>query len=116
MADKWIQLMSEDGTDNLFPVSKMDLLWTNSSPSSAFVDQTVSIDLSDYSYILIVSQATNGITNYHSDIVSVNGTKQTFGSYYGGYYRFATPTNAGITFEFVTNNGYTIPYQVYGIR
>jgi len=53
MADKWIQLMSEDGTDNLFPTSKMDLLWENASPTSAFSAQTLNnINTSGYKWIL----------------------------------------------------------------
>ena len=53
MADKWVQLQSEDGLDNLFPTSKMDLLWTNASPSADFSEQTIQLDLSNYTKLLI---------------------------------------------------------------
>lgn len=46
--DKWIQLQSSDGVDNLFPVGKMDLLWTNATPNTNFGEQYINLDTTGY--------------------------------------------------------------------
>jgi len=56
--NKIVQLQNPNG-DNIYPIgyaqggTKMDLLWTNPNPTSAFNPQTVSLDLSEYDLILI---------------------------------------------------------------
>ena len=129
MADKWIQLMSEDGADNLFPTSKMDLLWTNASPTSSFAEQTVQLDLSNYSTIVIMYAPYDSL-QYYSSMICFKGTiylvTTDMGS--GGaasVARKATISNTGIAFETArlgyngtatNNNTYIIPYKIYGIK
>ena len=45
MADKYIQLQSADGTDNLFPITMSDenLLWTNGSPKVAITFASITL-------------------------------------------------------------------------
>ena len=128
MADKWIQLMSEDGTDNLFPVTKMDLLWTNASPTTAFTPQTVSLDLSDYRLIGIEFNYYKGTVDFVvTCFMQKHGFKEMcIGSALGKpAYRGATVTNSGVTFTegntgngstYSTNNDVQIPYKIYGVK
>lgn len=127
MADKWIQLMSEDGTDNLFPTSKMDLLWTNASPTSTFNSQTLSIDLTDYELIVIEALS-------YTDTASENGIfSSIFKKEIGVWFGMAThynnvPGDGGvrnirfsnssieISASILHNNMYCIPYKIYGIK
>ena len=66
MADKWIQLQSADGLDNLYPLTGWDLLWKNSAPTSSFSAQTISLDLSNYDAVAI-SYNGSGYQNTVSD-------------------------------------------------
>ena len=51
MADKYIQLQSADGVDNLYPLTGWDLLWENSAPTSSFSAQTISnLDFTPYAF------------------------------------------------------------------
>lgn len=126
MADKWIQLMSEDGTDNLFPTTKMDLLWTNASPTSSFSAQTVSLDLSDYNVFLLRCRTATTQTNCFIS-VCVKGNNVLNGSYpfitqADNVSRIVDIDNSGFVFgagRAGTNtsvNGDIIPYQIYGIK
>ena len=125
MADKWIQLMSEDGTDNLFPTSKMDLLWTNASPTSNFAAQTVALDLSKYSKVIINYRwATSATEQYLGRInivgrttiddccnpnnTSVQGVR-TYTSSITGIYFYGAYTSS-------SSNNIMIPLEIYGIK
>lgn len=123
MADKWIQLMSEDGTDNLFPTSKMDLLWTNASPSSNFAAQTVSLDLNTYKYVRIRYEVTSAwqvlfdffVDNvkYVAHFVTENNSNSRV--------RDIVVSSTGITFgngiaNGSTNNAEMKPIKIYGIK
>lgn len=130
MADKWIQLMSEDGTDNLFPTSKIDLLWENASPMSAFAAQTVSLDLSGYKTVCIVTN-----NNYSGDpdgytYLPVGSSSIVTNMNKGGTYRLrrraCIVSSTGVTFEDARDtagwdnnsqsNGTAIPQKIYGIK
>ena len=125
MADKWIQLMSEDGTDNLFPTSKMDLLWANASPSSNFAAQTVSLDLSRYAKVIVNYRwATSDTSQYlgRTNIIGrstiddccnpTNTATQGVRTY--------TSSTTGISFlDAYTgskSNNIMIPLEIYGIK
>lgn len=130
MANKWIQLMNSGGTDNLFPTTNMDLLWTNASPTSAFAGQTVSIDLSDYKLVYINCSLANTTTDGSTTaLIKMNDYGNLFHGFVGtgsGYYvacRRAYVTATGVTFTVgracttnTTNNSICIPYQIYGIK
>lgn len=52
-----IKQMKDFSGNNIYPIAynqggaKIDLLWTNPSPTTSFAAQTVSLDLSDYDLI-----------------------------------------------------------------
>lgn len=130
MADKYIQLQSADGVDNLYPIGKMDLLWTNSSPTSNFSAQTIlNGQIDNYNYFLIEFKGSTGAKSNHLfQIVAKTTSSQ----------RLVSPcdtiltriitniTNNGIVFEgafntnpygsIVSGNNCVIPLTVYGIR
>lgn len=72
MADKWIQLQSSDGVDNLFSTSKPDLRYTNASPSSG-MGGNVEIDLDcprEPKYLLVeVVQNVSSTNKYYEVFV-----------------------------------------------
>lgn len=127
MADKWIQLMSEDGVDNLYPTSHMDLLWENASPTATFSAQTVSLDLSGYHYVYVIVRATTGEAHFGSHIVPV-GTSQELLCVATTYLRKrnATISTNGVTFDggynqssinsWEASTASAIPYRIYGIK
>lgn len=49
----------------------MELLWENASVSSSFNAQTLSLDLSEYDFILLISVFSNSFGYYSSDIINV---------------------------------------------
>lgn len=128
MADKWIQLQSADGTDNLFPTTNMDLLWTNSAPTSAFSAQTVAISLTGYKTAMIVSKVTKGGEFYITSYIAVGSTNTIVFPMDYIYYRDATVATAGVTFGGgkrtntygastpTSDNNDIIPYKIYGIK
>lgn len=130
MANKWIQLMSADGTDNLFPtISNRDLLWTNSATGNTFAAQTISLDLSAYKMIevdfsyYVESTPTYLLTNR----AFIDGIKyMALGVATGqSTYRGFTATSTGVAFTDANrntgssssvNNSCMIPYKIYGIK
>lgn len=130
MADKWIQLMSEDGADNLFPTSKLGLLWENASPTSGFSAQTVSLNLVGYSYVLVVFKRTTGSDYYSTSICSVGehsigvaGPIDTGSS--STMTRYFSVSTSGVSFltgvSALPSSGtqqstYCIPLKIYGIK
>lgn len=128
MADKWIQLMSEDGTDNLFPTSHMDLLWENASPTSTFASQNITHDNNPYSWFVVKFCEKNSATNIISYALVQKGVHTALCMASDIHYRrMLTFTNAYFGFEIGTrcttyngsmsqNNGDIIPLQIYGIK
>lgn len=103
-----------------------DLLWTNSSYTSAFAAQTVSLDLSAYDAVLIVFLAnTTDLDRQSSMIVLKNGYQHILCTMYAGgtalRTRYVTATDSGVTFAGGYNNtsagnGNNVPYKIYGIK
>ena len=124
--------MSEDGTDNLFPVSKMDLLWENASPTSAFAAQTISLNLADYDAILVRYNGSgyqNVVANTtRCDLFFIGGGDgmliiPTFTNIFGT--RQLTVSTTGIVFSTgyhiagstnSANNYAAVPMKIYGIK
>lgn len=115
----------QSGAVSLHPL--FDLLWTNPSPTSTFAAQTLSIDLSDYSFLIIKSTRSNGSTFYVSSLVEVGGgTTTILGGAESGLTlvgRNVSATSTGITFSTGylngnsgTNTAWCIPVSIYGIR
>ena len=112
----------------------MELLWTNSSPTSSFSPQTVPLDLSDYKLVLVYFKRTSSTDKFGSSLCHVgmasNGSCPPQGADATTMTTRCYSVNSnGIAFEngvysnhsgantssYVDNNG-CIPYKIYGIR
>lgn len=122
-----IKQLKDVNGNNIYPIAyaqggmKMDLLWTNPNPSASFAAQTVSLDLSEYSCVLIsVMDGTNLTTlfapidnkKYIANLVINNGQFR---------WRSFVSSVSGITVEEgkqadTTYNNIMIPYQIFGIK
>lgn len=114
------------GVDTVKVGLNMDLLWTNSTPTSSFSAQTISLDLSEYRLIFVVCKGDTGGTNYPTALADFNTLTQ-IGTF-NGYTRFRafTATATGVQFgggykqtsysNDSSDNSATIPYKIYGIR
>ena len=132
MADKWIQLMSEDGENNLYPTSHMDLLWENASPTSDFAAQTVALDLSGYTKVVVIvnyhkdsysSQSEHGGCGYGFALVGGEQSNVTVYASYGSGGVFSRSFKATISGVEFTQTRYAsvgnvgaIPLRIYGIK
>ena len=105
----------------------VEKLWTNPSPGSAFSAQTVSLDLSEYSYILIhlIHNSDNdyGVNMFFTPVrVGYKETCANKASSTGNMVgRTATVSTTGVTFTTGYNNStsgtkYAVPCVIYGIR
>lgn len=103
-----------------------NLLWTNSSPTTAFNPQTLSLDLSKYDGIVIyqknLTTVTPNLDNTSQNYIPKDGITRYIASPYAGndLRRQVTVTNTGITFgngingASTTQNTVTIPLEIYG--
>lgn len=106
--------------------SLFTLLWTNASPTSNFAAQTVTLDLSEYSFVLVlfrhstsadVTATLSGMTNVGGSARLLTGSAET--NRIG--IRTARAETDGVvfsscTFNNATNNGIIIPYQIWGVK
>lgn len=103
----------------------MVLLWTNSSPKSGFNPQTINLDLSGYSFVMITAQWSTSyqrivsplILTVPSEIARLDSTDTQGAS----LTRDVTVTTTGVTFGSGAlgtgaNNSMMIPYQIFGIK
>lgn len=107
-------------------IAKLDLLWTNASPTSEFASQTISLDVSKYKYFLIsVKNSINSNTETYMNVVLKNVKNRIIGvDTLGIVVRTDTyVTGSGIFFSNgypinseSINNNYAIPYQIYGVK
>lgn len=109
---------------------KVDLLWTNESPSTGFAAQTISLDLSSYKLVLIPFRITTGAAGaeIQNSIFVVGETASATSAFAINRGREVTVTTSGVTFEqgygFATYangtkgnaNGNLIPQKIYGIK
>ena len=114
-----------------------DLLWTNSSPTSSFSPQTINIDLSDYSNIVVVSKGNTGLNDaYQWDIVKISNNTTRWTNVLGvarlSNYKFAMVRPIRVNNDLIEfYNGYNIkndgnasgidnntciPYKIYGMK
>lgn len=115
----------------------VDLLWTNSSPTSSFAAQTLSLDLSGYQAIIVESVVDTtyladaivslfckiGTSGYMNSIYDVDGS-----GYTSAYLRKFTVSATGVTFKAgvykysnssttgTTYNPANVPVRIYGIK
>ncbi len=116
----------QSGAVSLHPL--FDLLWTNASPTSNFSAQTLSIDLSNYSFLIVKSiRSTSSTTQSALSIVEVGGGDTlVLGGCAAGVSPTARNVNAtstGINFSTGylsgnsgTNDAWSIPVKIYGVR
>lgn len=148
MANKIIQLKDSQG-NNLYPVmtcnidelasgtgiEKRKLLWTNARPTSTFAAQTVSLALSGYDFIEIVSRFTTSNVGQTVEKCEI-GSRVFVEKFYNAtstsnhasiMHRTADVGADGVTFAdakskvtdentSTTNNSLLIPYKIYGIK
>ena len=110
-------------TEDLEPV----LLWTNPSPRQDFGEQTVNLDLTDYTGIIVEFNANTDTSNYTTctRIICKKGDPEYFGagaalagSTLG---RVVKITDGGVFFGkgfLATNtaNGNAVPIKIYGVK
>ena len=116
----------QSGAVSLHPL--FDLLWTNASPTSNFSAQTLSIDLSNYSFLIVRSVRSTSSTDQSAlSIVEVGGGDTVvLGGGAAGVTLTARNVNAvstGINFSMGYLNGnsgtsdaWGIPVKIYGVR
>lgn len=106
---------------------KMDLLWTNASPKSAFAGQDVSIDLSNYEFFYIIFHVSTDVNEYVSKLYIKNISLQfCMAMNPQPRYRHTSITSSSISFHnsFLVkgittesiDNSQMIPYKIYGVR
>lgn len=130
MANKIIQMTDANG-DNLYPIAygqggvKLDLLWTNPSPTSSFSAQTVSINLSDYDVLFICHYSDYAQNPRPQRVVSVALKSYGYGMLVDGSNlwprRNVVVTNTGVQFTDAvangsTSNGFCVPQYIYGLK
>ena len=105
------------------------LLWTNSSPNTAFSPQTITIEKSDnYRYIQVdsIGGSTVPLTSFSTQIYK-NNTSNALSAYYTDGYisvRLMKISGNNITFgtgyigqnSQTSNNNYCIPLRIYGLN
>jgi hypothetical protein len=106
--------------------TQSDSLWVNESSDSSFAAQTISLDLSQYLFVVIVfRQSTTGTAIHQTVIAKPNGYTQTaFSPLTSGtamYKRTYTPKSTGIQFyagrsDATDDNTKMIPRYIYGIK
>ena len=119
----------ESGADPVKVGIDMELLWANSSPSSSFAEQAVSVDMSSYSLVGIEFRRANDTSNNNCFYISpINGTEYSAISQRGGktIYRAFTASSGGVSFaqayffntygSGAVDNTSMIPYKIYGVR
>ena len=119
-------------------LTRMELLWENASPTSAFGPQTINLNLSEYSKIKIefnsdiTSDAKDIQTIINPVVVGKGGVAIRFGGvqdkYLGNvHFRYYQTISSSITFydsyyqswtgtATTLNNGFIVPYRIYGIK
>lgn len=138
MANIIKQLKDSDG-NNIYPIAyaqggvKMDLLWTNPNPTSSFTEQTISLDLSEYSALVISikgHKSVSGTQEYNTVVIKndwVFLTAFSGASYYPRIViREVSFNDSGVTFKegyntssfnsYSRDNDSGIPQKIYGIK
>ena len=74
----------------------MVLLWTNPNPTSAFAAQTISVDISEYSFVAIEFKSHRAVEDFFICLFST-GKKTGVGTgVMGGFFNPSTQANANI--------------------
>jgi hypothetical protein len=108
----------------------LDLLWENASPAASFAAQTISVDLSNYSWFAVLFRF--GITSGTQDdqplavfpvdevskrlIIAASGTNRTGGRALTYSTSSKTISVGAASYNGAANNAYAIPVKIFGIR
>ena len=132
-----IQQLKNANGDNIYPIAyaqggmKMDLLWTNPSPTSSFSPQTVSLDLSEYNLVYAIFNISPEVaaTSDSAWLLLIDDERPTIvlNPSYLLRYREVRATSTGVVFgsgleiqsygqDAVTKNDRVIPRLIYGIK
>lgn len=104
---------------------KWELLWTNSSPNSAFSPRTLNIDFTPYEYFVVECKLSTTSNGSQYNVVLVNATEKYLSMACGGTYdvRNCTFTTSSITIpnaqwspSATVNNEHIIPLNIYGVK
>lgn len=114
----------ESALNELYEKNNFDLLWTNDNPTTNFAAQTLSLDLSNYNYVIVVTRTSTSedYKNRASTIIPIGGTVYTgVGVSEDRAMRYAKASSSGIEFSdahygLQDNNTYAIPYKIYGVK
>lgn len=117
--------------------TSMTLLWENASPTSNFASQTISMDLSEYDAIMLLTRRSRTVYDigFGISVLGHRGFAQNLALYTdvsagaficgreftpsasgilisGGVYKFSNLAMSGCNFD----DAYAIPYRIYGIK
>ena len=106
------------------------LLWTNSSPTSTFASQTISVSLDSYTHIGVIFKQAYSVNYYFPMAIYQKGLPGTYAAHSNGILTKRNITSisaSGVTFgnglyydddlgSEKTSNGFIIPYKIYGIK
>ena len=108
--------------------SGVELLWTNSAPSSAFATQTIALDLSDFSGVIIKMKSSTTEANSRKFYFDKGSVGYMIIEYYldniaGNHAerKVTSVFDTGVTFaggQYSTgynDNNYAIPLQIWGV-
>lgn len=113
------------GVDTVKVGVDMDLLWTNSAPTSSFSAQTLNINMNDYSMVLIVVTSRTDLDIRFTALFKVGTYAARLSTTFIGTNVYTTRnvnlTSASLGFEggyngTTSNNSYCIPLYIYGVR
>lgn len=103
----------------------IDYLWTNASPTSSFGGGTVvSLNLSNYSFVMVLTRVGTSYVEMLSSICPVGYNGRIVGCWghnNNDFHRDFSVSTTGITFSGAYEGGqydtsYCIPYAIYGIQ
>lgn len=105
--DECIRLLLERKTD-------VELVWENPSPTSAFGNKTLNVDLSAYSLAVVLFKLDSNGRVTPPSIVPIG---QPAVNAYGNNARYFLVHTQDIVFDSVSpNSSVMIPYKIYGIK
>lgn len=88
-------------------------VWVNASPTSAFANQTLSLNLSSYDFVIILFKLDKNGRMASPAIVPIGHPAVTA---YGADTRFFLVHENDIKFDAVSNSAVMIPYIIYGAK
>ena len=119
----WIDLDQDEASSN--GGLSMELLWENASLTSSFSAQTIDLDLSNYSWVIVEYMFYTTTQNYLNIFAFIDGVTRsmavTNSSTSKNGFRSLTVNTNSISFNDAryagdTDNNYVIPAKIYGIK